>query len=264
MKRVLFVTVGTSAIFAEDLRDTTETGNLKKRVDRLRKPASSAEKDRLLGELRPDLIGSHIGTWEKLADRPPCTADYYLTSAELVSTMGLLRSRDELVKDFFARDRSDDKLVLLASNTPEGELAADVNAEVLHARLLGQQCKCDGAVKNCERISVKAVRGLESMSGFGKVQEGLLETVTPFKGAQAGFNITGGYKGLIPYVTWLTLGVFEGAPLYYQHESMPGLTKLTLEPAKAEGRIGGPVAHAATRLREETIVFIPIGWLPTK
>ncbi|MDQ6699822.1 MAG: hypothetical protein M3Z36_06525 [Acidobacteriota bacterium] len=49
---------------------------------------------------------------------------------------------------------------------------------------------------------VEVVHGMEPVNRFGKLLDDLLEKVKPYDGAQAAFNVTGGFKGVIPYITW--------------------------------------------------------------
>jgi putative CRISPR-associated protein (TIGR02619 family) len=238
MKRVLFVTVGTTAITAQDLwRNIPHDVNLKRDIARF-DGASDAAKEQISTPLKPRLIDAHRAFWQRMHAAAPRPEHYYSTSAELVTTLGLLGSREDAVADLFRRNKCDDTLVLLASNTPEGELAAWVNAEVLHNRLFGDVCACAGVVRNCSRLVVEVVRGMELATGFGTLLNGLFEKVRTHEGAQAAFNITGGYKGVIPYITWLASGMFAGAPMYYQHEKMTAFTRIVFrQPGASPGSV---------------------------
>ena len=207
MSRVLFVTVGTSAITAEGL-GVNVGGFLN---------LTEEEKLERSGALRPKLTEAHLTFWRHLPERQPQVLHYRDTSAELVTTLGLMGSA-EVEPDFFKTEGN--KIVLLASNTAEGELAAHVNADVLHEMLLGSKCDCAGVLRTCRRVLVEVIRGMEPAKHFENLLDGLTEKVRPYEGAKAAFNVTGGFKGVIPYITWLTFQKFKGAPMYYQHEKM--------------------------------------------
>jgi hypothetical protein len=231
MKRVLFVTVGTSAITAEHLwKEVPQDGRLRRDIASF-VDVPEGRQEELSGtfKLRPRLIAAHWKFWHGLKDRAPLREDYRRTSAELVTTLGLLGSKEGAVADFFRRDGCEDTILLLASNTVEGELAAGVNAQVLHELLRGKHCECKGEVRNCRRIVVEVIRGMETATRFEGLLDGLLDKVKGYDGAQSAFNFTGGFKGVIPYITWLALVKFPGAPMYYQQEKMENFMRIVLE-----------------------------------
>jgi CRISPR-associated protein (Cas_APE2256) len=238
MRRVLFVTVGTTAITAEGLR-CGENLRLKMRIDSYQGASEQQQRNKGV-DLKRELTKAHNHFWQSLFPPPgeahlnhrhaqPDPQHYQNTSAELVTTFGLIGSKEPEVQGLLGNPG--DAAVLLASNTAEGKLAAEVNAQVIHDMLLGETCACKGDVQYCERIVVKPVPGLEpAKDKFEGLLQGLLTAVQPYKGLQAAFNVTGGFKGVIPYITWLTFENFKNAPMYYQHEKMTTFARIRFSP----------------------------------
>jgi len=197
---LLFVTVGTSALDNPEVGqapDRRDNKTLRGDLDRYRRSADkSLERwSKLLG----DVVQAHKRYWEQ--------AQFYIlnwenrkqTSAELTSTMSLLRDATE--HGF----RPPDKLVLLASDTEEGELAAKVNEAVfrtLHPWMTF-------AVSRVKNLNVK-------FADFTRSIEGLVNEHQESGADRVVFNVTGGYKGAIPCITALARD--KGWLLYCQHE----------------------------------------------
>lgn len=201
MSIVIFATVGTSAIYNEGLglmwsdrqRNKLRNEVLRYREDVLKKPESWTV-------LFEDVVRAHKAFWSMPEPYTRHEDNIHQTSAELVSTMSILLDASIL------RGRTAERIVFLASDTPEGRFAAEINAEVFRS----QRKDLD--------VMVRTVTGLDHK--FIQVTEALLDIVMQCRGSGTRnvlFNITGGYKGAVPSMT--ALAIDKDWELYYQHES---------------------------------------------
>jgi hypothetical protein len=140
------------------------------------------------------------------------------------------------------------RIVLLASDTAIGLFCAHVNASLLHQFLVRPACNCGARFDDftngsaCAAVRIRVVPGMEARR---------LETIYPnlekvcreeAEGCERiKFNITGGYKGAVPAITWLAGGFFgTRAELFYQHETALAATRFTFSAAE-QGHPGGIV-----------------------
>jgi len=137
------------------------------------------------------------------------------------------------------------RIVLLASDTAVGLFCAHVNASLLHQVLVRPACKCGarfddfGRGSACPAVRVRVVPGMEARR---------LDTIYPHlqdlcrteaKGCdRVVFNITGGYKGAVPAITWLAGDLFgPRTELFYQHESALTATRLAFVERTKGGKL---------------------------
>jgi hypothetical protein len=241
----VIVTVGTTAIRPELGETRSDHQQLQRRIAAFEKQADgrSAAELRALnaGALFADVVEAHAEIL-RLApeDMLDCLGNL---SAEVTST-GFLAAHPQ--SGFGGGlDPGRVRIVLLASDTAVGLFCAHVNASLLHEFLVRPACKCGNRFDDfvngstCASVRVRVVPGMEARR---------LDTIYPplrdlCQREAAGcervmFNITGGYKGAVPAITWLAGGVFgTSAELFYQHESALAATRL----AFVERRVGGPL-----------------------
>lgn len=228
-KGVLVVTVGTSALTARRLGDpisgsvdeSQAAAELRRSIqDYLGnlQAGGAAETD-----LFEEILNAHRSLWESIrfapsrlvSSAPPIGDRIDTTSAEMTSTY-FLRLTGAVPDGFLGRNW---RVVLLASSTPEGQLAARLNARLIHDYLLRPRCECTSTNKaacNKGRVVVVTVQGLDERGFTGSVSQNLLDALDASRAEQVICNITGGFKGTIPIVTvWASRHAF---PLFYQHE----------------------------------------------
>lgn len=138
------------------------------------------------------------------------------SGAELASLMRLGKSGS------FASLASDDRLVLLASDTPTGEFCATVIRDVLFEGTIGTS-RLDG------RPIIERISGLRPDTGERFLAEGLPGVARKLyehsrPPAQALLIGSGGYKGILPYLSPLSMAL--KIPLLYLYEDSDDLLEL--------------------------------------
>jgi putative CRISPR-associated protein (TIGR02619 family) len=211
---LLFITCGTSALtnltgpqtdttapqLAADLSGYLDTPKVQK--------DDFAVRQRLLERLKK----AHAAFW----DTPAWFSNprkYRKTSAELISTHALGES-------FKQHGYKVSRIVMLRSDTPEGELAANVNMHFLshHQHFKTMFASAQRQLKKIDGWDARFVENLhESIEQIALAERTGLDEFRP-NGIIVYFNITGGFKGAIPAIT--ALGMKHCWRLYYQHETL--------------------------------------------
>jgi CRISPR/Cas system-associated protein Csm6 len=215
MSELLFVTVGTTAIGNPRIGDA----HLRDIAQQYMKAPD--ETFAMLHELERKLVAAHSELWKDLKnlDLPP--DDFDRTSAELTSTMLLLRQFPSVTT-----------VVFLGSATDEGRLATGINAAVLRE------------IWSRAAVSAQTIPGLEK--AFTKVTpavEKILNDYSAAAAARVSFNITGGFKGVVPSITFLAMQ-HPGWSIYYQYQGLSVVAEVMFSGA------GGPIPA----IRESKIV----------
>ncbi len=240
-RKVLFVTVGTTALLAEML-----PAELRWRAQQFEADVKNWARSKPLSgplagrreQLYSEAVNAHRDVWLGVERNgfAELAQSMKQTSAEMTSSY-LLATHPKHGIGKFRGGR--DRMVLLASDTHIGELAARVNAGLMHQFLLEGGCGCGadflkdglGANGKCPSVKVEVVEGMEAKEGLGRIG-GTLKEICQRQAEgyeKVLFNITGGYKGAIPLVTWLSLEVFgKRPPLFYQHEEMLSVVRISL------------------------------------
>ena len=204
----LFATVGTSSLKNALVgtvggRDNSvlrkEAGNY------LRDPEKSPER---WTALRDHLIEAHEAYWDMPQEYAANPANYYQTSAELISTFqmfALLAARHP--------GRTIRRIVLLASATPEGRFAAEVVLGVMQSPKYHIPLSKD-------HIGIHPIPGLDKQ--FVDLSEVVPAMVREYRPDPSQglvhFNVTGGFKGTAVVIGMLAAE--HGYALFYQHESL--------------------------------------------
>jgi putative CRISPR-associated protein (TIGR02619 family) len=216
---ILFITVGTSALTNDVGRapDDRDNGALKTEIQRYF--AAPQKDEQRWSRLRSDLIDAHSRYWQADARYTNDPRHFLYTSAELTSTVFLVRSLQ-------AKEPANapERLVLLSSDTPEGWLAAGVNESVLRELF---------SKLTVER---RKVSGLDVR--FRDTQTALNTVFDEYR-LQANdhviINITGGFKGTIPFLTHFART--HAWELYFQHESQDSAVLLPFEKNGEPGEV---------------------------
>jgi len=208
---ILFVTVGTSALYNPGIGgESTEGRQLRAAVDEYRespdvlKP-SMATRNRLWERL----VEAHRVFFRSDAEHQADPRNWRETSAELLSTRVLLKKRQR------EGDPPPSRIILLASETPDGILAGEVCLDLMKTMFRPIDCKGLVIVKGLNTEFIDTTEKLwEAMEPELRRAEGAVQV-----------NMTGGYKGTIPSLT--TLAATYGWRLFYQHESLHEIVELS-------------------------------------
>jgi len=236
-KKILFVTVGTSALTARLLGSgiSQDSARLRQRCTAYVEDPDGQQRDE--AELFTEVLEVHRAYWTRKAGGGQLEAEG--TSAEMTSTSLLMRTDPEGERKPSERKllggfkKGRDHLALLASDTPEGQFCAKLNARLICEFLVG--CKCND---NCETCEVVVWTGLEARDKeFQGIANKLREIVTDEKYSERTrfFNITGGYKAAIPAVTYLCWDLRPTVPIFNQHVSQSSVIRLQFVPGPAPG-----------------------------
>ena len=204
-RRVLFVTVGTTALSAEKLGGT-ERGA----ADVRRDAREFLDTGRLPPNLYQRVLDAHDLFWKSgLA----VFKNRYRTSAEMASSYYALRVQGN--EHLFTPGK--DRIVLLSSATDQGGFCAKVNEQLMKSYLF--------VPPNEARESyIEPIEGLDAKKGcFTYNIATSLEKIWSRHEAseETIINITGGFKGTVPALTWrLYRTKTENKRMIYAHESM--------------------------------------------
>ena len=192
MSELLFVTVGTTAIRNEKIGDGDLTDIARQYLSKPKREKAAFAR---IHNLERKLVWAHANFWKEMEEGSPTSDDFDRTSAELTSTRALLRQFPSLTT-----------VVFLGSNTEEGELATNINHAVLEQTW------------NRGHVLKKIIPGLEK--SFTRVTPALKQILEHYQAHEAhrvSFNVTGGFKGVIPSVTYLAT-LHPGWAIYYQYQ----------------------------------------------
>jgi CRISPR/Cas system-associated protein Csm6 len=202
----LVVTVGTSAIYNKDIGKrlgSNKQTELKLAIERYR---GSTHKKRTDNEaLFKSLVQEHKDYWS-LTDK---TATQ--TSAELLST-------PEILKEVRPAD-----ILLVSSDTDEGDFAAQINREALPTIVPG--VKVDSL-----RLAGLDVGGANPFEGVFVELGRQISSRYRDETHRIAFNVTGGFKGTVLFVGALALE--RGWRVYYRHEDMQETMVMDLDAAR--------------------------------
>jgi putative CRISPR-associated protein (TIGR02619 family) len=220
---ILFVTVGTTALYNPDVGrapdGTRDNRALRADVERYRNV--SDKRPERWADLKTRLVEAHRQYWTV------ANANYWKdqkrfreTSAELTSSHFLIASLNLKFE----------KTVLLVSDTDDGRMAGDINRRVMEESL------------GWRGVSIQDVRTLDKdfVDPAPALRAALAESRLA-KEDRVAFNMTGGFKGTV--ITLALLAAEENWEIYYQHESLAGVSCLT--PPRADE---GTVARLSGRI----------------
>ena len=217
MNAIIFATVGTSALTNQKIgdvvvRDKTavvvrESGAQLRSDVRTYLEAAPQVRVRRAAELDLEqrLTEAHVAYFRQKFSACLDPKNYPMSAAELTSMPALL----EAIK---GRGETLQLLVLLASDTPAGKLAARVVQHVLTTPACFQLAPAT--------VELKPVPGLNEtfQNQFERLSSALDEQVGHVAPPRRVYiNLTGGFKGTVPFLTQLAWN--RGYALYYQHEA---------------------------------------------
>jgi guanosine-3',5'-bis(diphosphate) 3'-pyrophosphohydrolase len=155
-----------------------------------------------------------------------------------------------------------DQVILLASDTPEGKATANVVGKLVEQKL--------GA-----SASTRSIEGLQVGSAQDFRRNGIRNLIRVAKhevesaksaGKDVVFNVTGGFKAVVPYLT--LLGMFEDVDIVYVYEQSDELIRLPALPVRFDqDRVAfvlpalQVLAHRGVMLESEFWALLPgQGW----
>jgi len=232
MPKLILVTAGTSALEKYSKQEYS-TEDL---ADKLNQ---EGEKSDLYKNVKDDVL-KNLKTNTKRYREGKDTG-YSKLSAEVASllAMGKEPSIGAITKE--------DKIILLHSDTVDGKLCAEVNGEVICA------CICNNTIiKSLIGIRVQPrdkgedIRQIFVNQGLNSLQTEVKNATEAFRrehgqDASCYFNITGGYKGVLPFTTVLALNF--NLTLVYLYEKSERI--IWIKKSYLNGKINVPAAPLA-------------------
>ncbi len=111
---------------------------------------------------------------------------------------------------------TEDRVILIASDTIDGKLSAELVQTFLTEREI------------CHEIEIKIIKGLQAIDGRLFQQEGLknlLNFLISHEHENVVFNLTGGFKSVVPYLS--LIGMLFNKPVRYIHEDSEDVITLS-------------------------------------
>jgi len=220
-RRVLFVTVGTTALSATNLGAHVEGG-----ADLREEAAAFLNGTEPAPDFFQRVLAAHQAFWRSgLSVRE----NRFDTSAEMASSWYGLRVQagEKLISPqgdrIFLFEPGRDRIVLLASDTPQGKFCARVNESLMREFVFSRPCT------DVESTCVEVIKGLEAREhGFAcQIVDSIEEIWSRHAGASETIvNITGGFKGTVPALTWRCERT-ENCSMFYTHDSMDRAETIT-------------------------------------
>jgi putative CRISPR-associated protein (TIGR02619 family) len=127
-------------------------------------------------------------------------------------------------------DAGEDKVVLVVSRTCVGQMAGRINEALFREHLFTGNGEPEVFTETVDDLRLEGIR--EEAGEAKSLSDRIREICNDHADKRAPlFNITGGFKGLIPAITVICA---EGnRPMLYMHESMKGVVRLQFK----DGRI---------------------------
>ncbi len=141
-----------------------------------------------------------------------------------------------------------DEVLLLASDTDDGRACAESLRGLIFENL-------------DVRARIEAITGLQVGHEARFREEGLRNLVRKARAAARDarargqtpvFNVTGGYKGVVPYLT--LLGMFEGAEILYVYQEIDALIRLPALPVRMATELIAPALPMLSALAEKGVM----------
>ena len=177
-------------------------------------------------------------------------------AAEITSALSIVREVCEESGE--ADSKSEAVFYLLASDTIASVVAAELLGE--HLKTLGLEVAVFPAPsylgkKQTEKVDFKVVEGLQVSDGRRFQEEGMRNLLGAIREIAGGyyrnliFNITGGYKATIPYLS--VVAMLKAIPVYYIFEDSQTLIRIPPAPVSIEYGFFEKYAHIFQKANEE-------------
>lgn len=167
------------------------------------------------------LFNRKLSEWDALGEDVAAISQFVMEKVTALSGEEFLRSSAEINSLMKMGMTADDCVVLIATDTVEGKLCAQLVAKLLDARQL------------CSKVDIEVIDGLQARDGQRFKREGLknlVNFITRFEHHNIVFNPTGGFKSVVPYIT--LAGMLFNKPVKYIHEFSDDLITLVNFPLR--------------------------------
>lgn len=162
-----------------------------------------------------------LSEWQQLDEEIEIAKQFAMDAVKKKSDADFPRVSAELNSLIKIGLSLDDQVILIATETIEGKLCAELVARVLHEKKL------------CANVVVKVIEGLQAQDGRRFQQIGLknlIGYISQFEHGDVIFNPTGGFKSVVPYIT--LAGMLFNKPVKYIHEFSDDVITLANIPIK--------------------------------
>lgn len=190
------------------------------------------------------ILHQPLSLWAKKADDIENISD---NTREALERLQLPRDLDKTsaeIKSLVKMEVApDDKVILLASDTVDGKLCAELVQAFLMAREI------------CDKIEIKTIPGLQAKDGKTFQKYGLKNLLNFLVNLEHGdiiFNPTGGFKSVVPYIS-LT-GMLFNKPVKYVHEDSEDVITLSNLPVMMNDSILLQVEDKMRRIEKESAI----------
>jgi hypothetical protein len=221
---IVFVTIGTSALENEELWDNNRELKSEVSSDRRAFIAGLEEEEPIPAGLENHFLQAHLSFWTKARNFRHDVRNRRLTSAEAISTDSAKRSKVLELRQGI------DKVVLLLSNTELGKICGRLNEHIFRQFLFdpGPAFANDVLTETIQGLAPQALgAGGHQLSAIYPQVLAHVQTYLDGNDAQAFFNITGSYKGVIPPITHICATRYPNrSTVLYMHDQMPATITL--------------------------------------
>jgi len=138
--------------------------------------------------------------------------------------------------------KPEDKAILISTDTIDGNLSAELIKEFLIS-------------KRISNVQIKVINGLQACDGKLFSSQGIKELISyliSFEHENVILNITGGYKGVVPYVA--LIGMLFNKPIHYIYEDSDDLITLSHIPILINEDIILKVENKLRKIEKETCI----------
>jgi putative CRISPR-associated protein (TIGR02619 family) len=184
-----------------------------------------------------------LSEWDALQEDIAVVEQFVTEKVRTRSDDEFLRSSAEINSLVKMGMTADDDVVLIATETIEGNLCAQLVAKLLESKNL------------CAKVDVEVINGLQARDGKRFRQEGLknlVNFITRYEYQDVVFNPTGGFKSVVPYIT--LAGMLFHKPVKYIHEFSDDLITLVNFPLRFDEDLVFQLEEKFVEIEKESFI----------
>lgn len=185
-----------------------------------------------------------LSRWKDYEDVIAAVRDRVSESLQRLSIPAQLDDTSAEIKSLIKMSiNPDDRVVLIASDTIDGKLSAELVQIFLIER------------KICLEIEIKVIEGLQATDATLFQQEGLrnlLEFLISLENRDIVFNLTGGFKSVVPFLS--LVGMLFNKPIRYIHEDSQEVITLSNVPILLNDSLLLLVEDKLRKIEKETSI----------
>lgn len=174
------------------------------------------------------------------------TRDRVLDSLERLSLPRDINDTSAEIKSLIKMGvQSDDRVILISSDTIDGKLSAELVKDFLHY----------SKVLASSQVEIKTISGLQALDGSNFQKAGLknlLSYLVELEHNNIILNPTGGYKSVVPYIS--LIGMLFNKPVQYIHEDSEDVLTLTNLPVMLNDNIMFKIEDKIRKIEKETAI----------